>query len=232
MRVDAKLAADHMKVVALKGRVSEATFGEDFSVEMVDGNEEVVVRGKSSKVKFPDAFSVMDLSDFVKLLDSFSGEVNMEVKDGKVVIGSQIGVASYQTADPATIATTLKNFDKMHATYFEEVMVEAKVLNSFPGNYARFQRLISPDLVEFSMKGGKVSARLVSMKGHQAELVVGEPTKVEKEDFKFKVSAQALTDVLGGFLTTQAHALGLVVGKALKLTLDEDYTFLISPQAE
>ncbi len=232
MKIDAKLASGHLQVIQMHGRITEVTFGEDFSVEAVDGNEEVVVRGRSSRVKFPDSFAVMDLGDFVNLVGSFNGEVNMEVKDGKVVIGSSIGVVSYQTADPSTITTTLKNFDTMVEKYFEEVAVEAKVANSFPGLYTKFQRLISPDLIEFSMKDGKVSALLVSMKGHRAELFVGEPTKVGDEKFKFKISAQALTDVLAGFVTTQAHSLGLVVGKALKLTLDDDYTFLISPQAE
>jgi hypothetical protein len=231
MRVDAKLCADHLKVVGMKGRIQEAVFGEDFSVEMVDGNSEVIVKGRSSKVKFTESFGVMDLGDFIKLVDSFNGEVNMEVKDGKIVIGSSVGVVQYQGADPSTITTTLKNFDDMCAQYFEETAVVATVANAFPGNFARFQRLISPDVVEFKMKDGKLAADLISMKGHSAELFVGETTELNDKDFTFKISASALQDVLAGFVTTQSHVITMAVGKALKVTLDEDYTFLISPSA-
>lgn len=231
MKVDSKLLADHLHIVGMKGRITEASFGPDFAVEMVDENTEVVVKGKSPKVSFPDSFAVMDLSDFARLIDSFSGEVNLDIKDGKAVIGSPIGVVSYQTADPSTVRSTIKNFADLITKFKNEVQAVVKVSNSFPSDYARFQRLISPDLVELGMKDGKIAATLMSMKGHRAEIFVGSPMQpVDK--VKFKLSAHALTDVVSSLVTTQSHEIVMTVGKALILQLDLDYTFAISPQAE
>ena len=232
MKVDAKLLSGHLGVVSLNGRLSEVTFGPNFEVQAVDGSSEIVVKGKSSKVLFPSPFSVLDMADFVKLINAFNGEVNLDVEDGKVVVGSNIGVVRYQAADPSTIVSTIKNFDDVDANYMENTIVSAKVENSFPSNCAKFGRLISPDVAEFSMKDGKLSVSLVSMKGHKADLFVGEIESCSDEKFSFRVLFPVIKDVMSGFITTQSHNIGLKIGKALRMQLDDDYTFLLSPQAE
>lgn len=236
MKIDAALLTAHLRLVSMKGRIQSVVFLKDFAVEVVDSDEEVVLKA-TSILSFTHTFAVMDLSDFLKIIDSFVGELDFEIrKDGKLIIDSAIGTISYQLADPDTIDTTLKSFTKIQNSQFKDDSFDTtiEVDASFLDSYNRMAKLISPDLVEFFVKGAKLMSKLVSSRGHEAEVEVAKfaeaPSKSTQEKVAAcKINADSFKAVLDGILLPGEEKFTMTIDGALRIVY-RTYTFIISKQ--
>jgi len=232
MKIDAKVVADHLSMVAMGKRITEVVLGPNFTAQVADEAEEVMLHATVKGVKFKERFGVMHIGEFAKILGSFGEEVDIELNDGKLVMKSGAVTVWYQTADVDKISSTLTSFKDADKVISSGIVVEAEPAEGFLGDFTKYQKLISPDLVELAVKNKKLVLRLISMKGHRAEVVVGTAEVAKKKKFDgFKVSAAALTDVLSGVKPTEEDQLKFSVGKALKIEF-RTYTFLVSPQVE
>lgn len=232
MKVDAKVVADHVNMVAMGGRMTEVVLGPDFKAQVADEAEEIMMRAKVKGVKFPETFGVIHASEFAKILKSFNSEVDLELKDGKLVMKEGGVVVVYQTAAIDAIDTTIKSFTKADNTVSETLVVKTQPEEGFLANYSKYRKLISPDLVEIATKGKMLVLRLVNVKGHSAEVPIGNAEMLSDEKFEgFKVSAAAFSDVLAGVSQGEDDQLEFAVGVVLRVNF-RTYTFLVKPQVE
>lgn len=235
MKIDAKIVADHLRMVSVGKRITEVVLGPDFSAQVADDAEAVMMNASLKGVKFKPRFGVMDVSELAKILASFGEEVDVELtKDGKLVMKSGTVTVWYQTSDVDKIASTINSFKNADKIISKSIIIEAEPEEGFLANFMKYQKLISPDLVDVGLKGKKLVLRLISMKGHSAEVVVGnaDVAAKKKKDFKgFKVAADVLVDVLAGLKPNEEDQLKFSVGSALKVVF-RTYAFLVSPQVE
>jgi len=233
VKVDATIVSDHLNMVAMGGRMTEVVLGPNFAAEVADEAEEVMMRAKLKGVKFPDKFGVMHVSEFARVLGSFGDKLDVELKDGKLVMKEGGVTVLYQTADVDTIPTTIDSFTKADKHVAKGMVVETTPDEGFLDTFTKYQRLIGPDLIEVAVKGKKMVLRLISMKGHRVEMPVGKAV-MAKKNAKFdglKVSAAAFADVLSGVRAEESDQLTLSVGQVLRVSF-RSYTFLVSPQVE
>jgi hypothetical protein len=235
MKINANDLTFHLRLVSMKDRIPTVAFGKDFSAEVVDIDDEVVLKvGKT--VKFPSEFAVMDLKDFLRIVNSFSGDIDFEIKDTKLVIDSAIGRINYQLADPKSVETTLKNFDSIESDSFGKDTVSLEVDSGFLDSYNRFVKLVNPDIVEFSVSGKKLVIKLVSTRGHEGEVEISQfdkaPSKSMAEKINScKVSAKALSAVLDGIHLPEEETFVMSLDTAVKIVYRDAYTFIISRRA-
>lgn len=249
MKVDTEALVEHLKLVSMNGRISEIAFGEELAVELVDTDQEIVVRGKS-KIAMTEGFALSDVMDFRKIVKAFKGEIELEVGP-KIKITTEQGVINYQTADAAIIESTLKSFDAIVKANFSDPIIISGVPGESLENLRRFLKLLTPDLVELSAvrKGENwwLEAKLINADGHDgvvslseadvpAELQPDETTLAEAETSELrtqpmKVSAKAVQDVIDGIELGHGEPLLLGVCGALRIQYG-DYEFIISKQIE
>jgi hypothetical protein len=219
-------------MVAMGRRITEVVLGPNFSAQVADEAEAVMMHATAKNVKFKPKFGVMHIGEFAKILASFGEEVDIELTDGKLVMKSGGVTVWYQTSDVDKIGSTLTSFKEADKVISSSVVVTAEPEEGFLASFTKYQKLIGPDLVEIALKGKKLVMRLISMKGHKAEVVVGTAEVAKKKKFVgFKVSADVLTDVLSGVKPNEEDQLKFAVGKALRIEF-RTYKFLVSPQVE
>lgn len=240
MKVEAKVVADHLYMVAMGKRIEEVVLGPNFAASVVDQGEEVMLRATCPGVKFPGKFGVVNVAHLAKVFDSFEGEVDVEVekggKDGleKLVISSPNVIVWYQTADVDKISTTLASFGTADEALSAELAFETVPDATFLPDLSKYYKRISPDLVEISVKGKKLVMHLISgTTRHKAEVVVGDATAVSKKKFSsLKVGAAVLGDVMDGVKPVEGDQLKVSVGaKALRVEF-RTYAYLLSPRVE
>ncbi len=232
MKIDAKVVADHLSMVAMGKRITEVVLGPNFTAQVADEAEEVMLKATVKGVTFKEKFGVMHVGEFVKILASFGSEVDVELEDGKLVMKSAGVTVWYQTADIDKIGSTLTSFGDADKVIAKTIVVESTPEEGFLTAFTKYQKLINPDLVEIAVKSKKLVLRLISMKGHRAEVTIGTAEVAAKKKFSsFKVSAAALSDVLSGVKPNEEDQLKFEVGDALKISF-RTYAFLVSPQVE
>lgn len=232
MRVPSQVVADHLSMVAMGKRITEVVLGPNFAAQVADEAEAVMLHATVKSVKFKPKFGVMHIGEFAKILASFGEEVDIELTDGKLVMKSGGVTVWYQTSDVDKIGSTLTSFKEADKVISGSVVVKAEPEEGFIASFTKYQKLIGPDLVEIALKGKKLVMRLISMKGHKAEVIVGAAEVAKKKKFAgFKVSADVLTDVLSGVKPNEEDQIKFSVGKALRIEF-RTYKFLVSPQVE
>lgn len=235
MKVNAKIVADHLSMVAMGRRIAEVVLGPNFAANVVDEAEAVMLKATVKGAKFKPKFGVMHIGEFAKILASFGEEVDIELsKDGKLVMKSPGVTVWYQTADTDKIGSTLTSFKDADTVISKGLVLDCEPEEGFLASFTKYQKLIGPDLVEIDIKGKKLVFRLISMEGHMAEVIVGTAQAIGKKKLKsssFKVSADVLADVLSGVKSNEEDQLKFSVGKALRVEF-RTYTFLVSPQVE
>ena len=242
MKIDAKIVADHLSMVAMGKRVGAVVLGPHFAAQVADDSDEVMLKAVLSGVKFSEKFGVEKLQDLVKILESFSGEIDAELvkeKDGKdelvkLFLSSGDAKVWYQTADTDKISSTLTSFasadEAISATIVAETTPGAEFLKSF----AQYQKRISPDMIEVVLKDKKLVMRMINATSrHRAELVIGDAKTVSKKKFdNLKLSAAVVADTLSCVQPTEGDQLKISAGnKALKVEF-RTYTYLLSPRVE
>lgn len=232
MKIDARIVADHLNMVAMGGRIVEVVLGPNFTAQVADEAEEVMMHATVKDAKFGEQFGIMHLGEFAKVMASFGEEADIELKDGKLIMKDADVTVWYQTADVDKIASTVTSFKDADKAVSKEMVVEAEPEEGFLAAFTKYQKLISPDLIEIAVKGKKLVARLISMKGHRAEVTIGNAEMAAKSKFAgFRVSAAAFADVLAGVKPEEENQVRFFVGKVLKVTF-RTYSFLVSPQVE
>lgn len=238
MKIDAKVVADHLSMIAMGKRIESVVLGPNFAAQVVDEAEEVMLKAILGSAKFPDKFGVEKVADLVKILESFGGPVDAEIvkdeqKREKLVLTSGDVTVWFQTADVDQISSTLTSFQSADESISKDVVYEVTPDNSFIENFSRYQKRIVPDLIEVTTKDKKLIFRMISATTrHRAEVVVGTLTAVSKKKFvPLKVGAAVLIDVLAGVKPTEGDQLKISVGKAIKIEL-RSYTYLVSPKVE
>lgn len=240
MKIDAKIVSDHLAMVAMNKRVNEAVLGPNFSAQVVDESEEVMLRATVGGVKFPGKFGVERVSDLARILESFDGEVDAELereggKDGleKLVLSAGDVTVWYQTADADKITTTLTSFAAADEAIVGDAVLEVTPGEGFIKDFAQYQKRIAPDLIEVAVRGKKLVMRLMNATTrHRAEVVVGDAPTTSKRKFNgLKLGAAVVADVLAGVKPTEGDQLRISVGKALRVEF-RTYTYLVSPRVE
>lgn len=232
MKINAKVVADHLSMVAMGKRITEVVLGPNFGAQVADDAEAVMLCATVKGEKFKPKFGVMDIGEFAKILASFGEEVDIDLSDGKLVMKGGGTTVWYQTADVDKISSTLTSFKEADKVISSSIVVKAEPEEGFLAGFTKYRKLIGPDLVEIATKGKKLVMRLISMKGHKAEVVVGKAEVAKRKKFtSFKVSADVLSDVLSGVKPAEEDQLEISVGKALRIGF-RTYTFLVSPQVE
>jgi hypothetical protein len=228
VKIDAKVVSDHLDMVSVGKRITAAVLGPNFAAAVVDEMNEVMLQATVKGVKFPGKIGVESVSDLAKILASFSGEVDAEVKDHKLVMSAGNVTVWYQLYDTDKISTTLASFKDADAEVTKKVMATVEPGETFIPDFARYQKLVSPDLVEFVAKGKKLIANLVDSDGHRAEVVVGAVDLGKKKYGGLKVPAKSVIDVLSGVKPGEGDQLLVSVGDSLRIEF-RTYTFLIGP---
>ena len=59
MKINAKVVADHLSMVAMGKRVGEVVLGPNFAAHVVDESEEVMLEATVKGVKFPGKFGAL-----------------------------------------------------------------------------------------------------------------------------------------------------------------------------
>lgn len=231
MKINAKLVADHLEMVAMGKRVKEAVLGPNFTAQVVDEQDEIMLKATLKDVKFPGKIGVESVADLAKLIASFGAEVDAEVKDKKLILGGGTVTVWYQLYDVEKIGTTLSSFKDADAAITKDIVASVEPDETFLADFTKYQKRISPDLVEFLVKGKKLIANLISTDGHRAEVIVGAADIGKKKFGALKVSAQAVVDVLSGVKPGEDDQLTISVGKSLKVEF-RTYTYLVSARVE
>ncbi len=224
-KISADRLAGHLRLISMKGRIQGVAFEKNFAAEVVDSDEEICLQAVTD-LEFASSFAVMDVADLLKIVDAFAGDIGLETKDDKLEIETTDGTIYYQLADADTIDTRFKGFEKLVEASFKGAL-KLIVGSLFLDSYDRFQKLISPSIIEFFVKDGKMMLRMTADSGHYAEIDVA-PTDVSKIP-EFKIGAAALRSVLDGIVLPGEEMMQLVIGETLGVVY-RGYTFIVSRQ--
>lgn len=209
--VDAGALAAHLKVLSMKGRISDAVFTEDFGIVASDMDDEVTVKALSP-IQFPEKFAVSDFKHFVKIIKHFKTEVKLSMDGDNIVVDQGGSKLYYRCAARKVLLEEMKTKRISDVEGFntavDQLIGDNPLIVSVGATDAMdldgFRKLMDASIAQFVIDNGTVRVIQTNLTDHKTDSLLG---KIENKEVleshkrfmsDFKVSGELLSDLMDG----------------------------------